>query len=404
MENNRKLRILFVDDEPSILKFIPHLLGKFKNEWDIKTATSASKGFELLADSPFEVVVSDLNMPGVGGVEFLKQVKEHCPSAARIIFSSYSDRQTVQNCVGVIHQFLPKPFEKELLIATIQRAAMLQSLLPDTEIKETVSKMKCIPSIPTLYAELLRQLNSPATEIEDIAKTVSQDIGMTAQILKMVNSAFYGLDQPISSISEAINHIGIETVKYMALTLGVFSQFESSKLGGLSVETLWKHSQRTASAAKLITKSAGASRQITEDAVAAGMLHDLGKLVMASNFPEQYENVGRAAQALKIEWLVAERETFGFDHAEVGGYLLGLWGLPLPVVDAVAFHHFPSRRDQSAFTALTAVHAANVLVQTQRPSYGGIASPQIDFMYLSKTGRPDALEQWRTDLEESPSI
>ena len=403
MEGHQKIRILFVDDEPLILGMILRLLGHLRDDWQVETALGASDGLKRIMERAFDVVVSDLNMPGMDGMEFLKEVRHRCPSAARIVFSSYADNQAVLDCFDLIHQFLPKPVSNELLLATIQRAAMIRSLLPNEEIREKVSKLDHVPSMPTLYLELTRQLNTSEITLEDIAKTISQDIGMTAQILKMVNSAYFGLPQPTSSIEKAINHLGIEMVKYLALTSGVFSQFETRKIGGISTEALWNHSIRTANAAKDIAKSQNAGRQVIEDAMAAGLLHDIGKLVLASSYPDKYEKVGKTAQSKQVEWLVAEREAFGFDHAEVGGYLLGLWGLPNPVVEAVAFHHFPSRGDQSRFTALTAVHAADVLVPTQHPSYDGIGSSQIDFMYLTKTGQPDTLEIWRKSLQEPVS-
>lgn len=404
MEDQRKLSVLFVDDEPALLELLPRLLADMSEHWHMEFVGSAEQGLELMAHVAFDVVVSDLNMPGMKGNEFLTEVRERYPLSARIIYSSYSDQRSILECVGVIHQFLPKPCPTELLKATIRRAAMIRSLLPNPAIREKVSKMERIPSMPTLYLELIRKLQSQDSSIDDIAKTVAQDIGMTAQILKIVNSAFFGLPHPTSNIAEAISFIGVETVKHLVLAAGIFRQFESRKLGGLSLETLWQHSSRAAGAAKAIAKSERAGRQVIEDAMAAGLLHDVGKLVLASNYPDQYEEIGRQAQAKQVEWLVEEREVFGFEHADVGGYLLGLWGLPPPVVEAVAFHHFPTKSERASFTALTAVHAANVLVQTQRPTHGGIVPPQIDLLYLAKIGRTDALDRWRDELNEAPAI
>jgi HD-like signal output (HDOD) protein len=404
MEKQRTLSVLFVDDEPAILRLLPRLLADRKDSWRMSFAESAVQGLELMARDSFDVVVSDLKMPGIDGIEFLKEVRERHPLTARIIYSSYSDQRSILACVGVIHQFLPKPCPSETFKSTIERAAMIRSLLPNVAIREKVSKMERVLSMPPIYLELLHQLQSDDTAIEDIAMTIAKDIGMTAQMLKIVNSAFFGLAQPTSNVAEAVSFLGIETVKYLVLAIGIFSQFESRKLGGIAIGTLWNHSVRTANAAKLIAKSDSARRQLIEDAMAAGLLHDLGKLVLASNYPERYEEVGRMASEKRVEWLVAEREAFGFDHAEVGGYLLGLWGLPPAVVEAVAFHHFPTKSESSDFSALTAVHVANVLVQTQRTSHGGIIPPQIDLLYLAKTGRVNAVERWRGELNEAHTI
>ncbi len=404
MEKSRQLSVLFVDDEPAILRLLPRVLADMRGNWRMNFAESAAQGLELMARDPFDVVVSDLRMPEMNGIEFLKEVRERHPLSARIIYSSYSDQQSILECVGIIHQFLPKPCPLEWLKAAVERAAMIHSLLPNTAMREKVSQMERILSMPPLYLELVRQLQSLDTSIEDIARTVSQDIGMTAQILKIVNSAFFGLAQQTSNVAEAISFMGVETVKYLVLAVGIFRQFESRKLGGISLGTLWQHSVRTAHAAKLIAKRESGGCQMGEDAMAAGLLHDLGKLVMASNYVKRYEEVGRNALEKRVEWLVEEREAFGFDHAEVGGYLLGLWGLPTAVVEAVAFHHFPTKSEGTSFSALTAVHAANVLIQTQRPSYGGIVPPQVDLLYLAKIGRVNALDSWRAELDEPRTI
>lgn len=292
----------------------------------------------------------------------------------------------------------------EALKAAITSAGMSRSLLPDPVMREKVSRIERIPSLPTLYLELVRQLQTIETPVVEIAATVSRDVGMTTQILKIVNSAFFGLPQPTSNVTEAISFLGIDLVKHLVLAVGVFSQFENRKLGGLSLETLWQHSIRTANAAKWIARRESAGRVVIEDALAAGLLHDLGKLVIAHNYPERCEALGQRALANSVEWLAEERKEFGFDHAQVGGYLLGLWGLPPAVVEAVAFHHVPIRSKDAKFSALTAVHVVNSLVQNQRPSHGGIAPPTVDMLYLSKIGHAEALAAWREELKDAPTI
>ena len=340
------------------------------------------------------MLVTDLRMPGMSGNDLLKTVKELYPMCTRIVYSGYSDQQTVLGCVGIVHQFLPKPCPPEWLRGAIQRTAMVRTMVPDPALRETVSKMERVLSMPSLYLQLVRQLQSVETPLEDIAATVSQDIGMTAQVLRIVNSAFFGLSQPTSSVAEAIGFLGIETVKYLVLALGIFSQFQSTQLRGLSVTNLWSHSVRTAQAARLIAKRELAKREIAEDALAGGLLHDLGKLVLASSYPDRYEEVARYAIERNVEWYVAERRVFSLTHADVGGFLLGLWGLPQGVVEAVAYHHFPTKAKQTEFTSLTAVHAANVLVQTQKRPSGGVPPPQVDPVYLAKIAR----KRWKAGI------
>jgi HD-like signal output (HDOD) protein/CheY-like chemotaxis protein len=402
MEAPRTVSVLFVDDDPAILRLLARMFASKNGQWQMEFAQSGAKGLELLSRAPFDVVVSDLHMPSMNGVDFLKEVREHHPLSARIIYSGHGDQQSILSCITVIHQFLPKPCPVDNLIAAIQGAAMVRSILPNPAQRQKISKMERLLSMPTVYLELVRQLKSVETPIEEIALTVSRDQAMTTQMLRIVNSAFFGLST--SNVAEAISFLGIETVRYLVLAIGIFSQFESRKLGGIAMPMFWNHSARTSHAAKLIAKTEGAGRHVIEDALAAGLLHDLGRLVLASNDPDVYQRIGEQAAEKGVEWITEERTVFGFDHAEVGGYLLGLWGLPPTVVEAVAYHHAPGKGEQTKFTALTAVHVANALVQPPRGSQGGIAPPQIDLGYLGKIGRAEALPDWVEELSASPAV
>jgi putative nucleotidyltransferase with HDIG domain len=393
-------RILFVDDEPLILSMIPHVITHFRGNWQIETASSGQQGLDRLANTSFDIIVSDLSMPQMNGMEFLSRARDLCPGATRIMFSSHSDRESVLDCSPLIHQFLPKPSSNELLIATLERAALVRTFLPETQMRDQVSRLEGIPSMPGVYAELMEQLQSPDTDIKDVAAIVSRDFGMTSQILRTVNSAYFGLRRPTSNISDAISHLGIETIKYLALTAGVFKEFRTRELGGLRVEPLWRHSLETARLARELANRERAGSKVAEDSFAAGLLHDLGKLVLAGSFSERYAMAGQMARSELLPWITAERNTFNCDHAEVGAYLLGLWGLPKPVVNAVRWHHFPLNDGNDTFTPLTAVHAANVLSQSGSKAPIEVARPEIDFLYIMKNSTAGSWNVWRREYGE----
>ncbi len=403
METVPPFAALFVDDEPAVLKLLARMLADLRGSWRMEFAESALEGLALMEKSSFDAVVSDLRMPGMNGIDFLKEVRERYPLAARIVYSSYIDQHAAIHYVGLVHQFLPKPCPPEWIRGAIQRIALIRKLLPAQTMREHIARMEQIVSMPTLYLQLVRQIQSVETPIEDIASTISQDLGMTSQVLRIVNSAFFGLPQPTQDVAQAISFLGLDTLKHLVLALGIFAQFEQHTLGGLNLPTLWQHSVRTAQAARCIARHESAPREMVEDATAAGLLHDLGKLVLATQYPDQYVEVTEKALENNVESIVEERKLFGFDHAEVAGYLLGLWGLPIPVVQAVAFHHAPAKSGTSEFTALTAVHAANVLVQPQHQPTGGLPPPDLDLAYLAKTGRTQAADRWREALEATPS-
>jgi HD-like signal output (HDOD) protein len=251
-----------------------------------------------------------------------------------------------------------------------------------------------------LYSAIVEKCQDSESGLEDIARIIASDLGMTAKILKLVNSAFFGLGRPIADVQEAVAYLGIETIKALVLTLHAFSQFEDSAAGSFSFPELWRHSMETAAAAKAIAQFEDADRKLMDEAFLSGMLHDTGKLVLAFNFPESYEASRRAAHAQGLPILAAEREAFGASHADVGGYLLGLWGLPVGVVEAIALHHTPQLSTAGEFGPLTAVHVANCLARESQPEPSLSGRPELDLVYLETLGLAGRIDGWRQCLSD----
>jgi HD-like signal output (HDOD) protein len=318
----------------------------------------------------------------------------------RFILSGSSDNELVMKCVGCAHQYLSKPCTPETLRTAISRATKLHLSLEDGAIRRLVSQLDRLPSLPRLYTELVDALADPDVRIETVASIISRDIGMTTKILKLVNSAFFGMGREITDPSEAVMYLGEETVKSLALSIRVFSQYELGKSGSLSMDLLWEHSLLTANAARSVAAAACADHKLAEEAFLAGMLHDAGRLVLAANLTEQYSKVVELAQREHLELVQAEQQVFRATHAEVGGYLLGLWGLPMPVVEAITFHHSPSLSEATAFNPLTAVHVANALVQEQAVVCNGVVPAAVDLEFLEALGLSDQLDGWRQAVDE----
>ncbi|MCF7765328.1 MAG: HDOD domain-containing protein [Verrucomicrobia bacterium] len=403
MSIQRKLSILFVGKDPLIVRPPAGPISSTWENWQTHFAANAAEALERMASEQFDVTVSDLQLPGSDGIEFLKIVRERHPFTARIIYSSEAQLRLMPNAAEVADRCLIYPCSVEILIATISDVVANGPRLSTVDILERISKMEQIPSLPKLYRELMTQLQSLDAHVDDVSRTISEDIGMTTQILKLVNSAYFGLPQATSNVRDVIGFLGTETIKYLVLAIGIFRQFEPGRLCGFPLEELWTHSTRTALAAKLIAKSERAGRITIEHATTAGLLHDVGQIVLAVNYPEECREIRRRAQAKHVERRIEERAAFGFDHAEVGGCILGLWGLPAPLVEAVAFHHAPNESETGGFTPLTAVHAANVLVQNAGASHTGSALPEIDHAYLKRIDRASAFEKWREALGDALS-
>jgi HD-like signal output (HDOD) protein len=339
-----------------------------------------------------------MRMPRMNGAELLTEVMKRHPTIVRLILSGYADKDLILKCVGSTHQYLAKPCDTDSLKATITRASNLEDSFRNERLKTLVRQMKHLPSIPTLYTQVVKKISRPDTSVEEIGSLVGRDMSMTAQVLKLANSAFFGLQQQLSSPEEAVAYLGLDTIKSLVLSIHAFSQFEKAETGALKIESLWSHSLQVASTAKRISKLEGQDAKTAEEAFTAGLLHDIGKLVLAVNLPNEYAEAVRLAHT-GLELPLAEHQVFGFNHADVGGYLIGLWGLPVPVVEAVALHHCPSRATQPAFSPLTSVHAANVLEWERSNSANGTPGPQLDDNYLGLVGVSCRLLAWREALQ-----
>jgi HD-like signal output (HDOD) protein len=369
-------------------------------EWDMYFVDCGEAALQLLATQPFDVIVSDMLMPRMNGAELLTRVMTLYPTTVRLILSGYADKDLILKCVGSTHQYLSKPCDAESLKATIQRASNLEDALQSDRLKKLVCQMSRLPSIPSLYLEVMEKASRPDILLEEVGAIIGRDLGMTAQVLKLSNSAFFGLRRQLASPDEAVAYLGLDTIKSLVLSIHAFSQFEGLDSGPLSLAALWRHSMRVAGLAKAISKLEGEDEKSAEETFAAGMLHDVGKLVLAVNVPNDYAEAFHQAQSGGVESHVAEQRVFGATHADVGGYLIGLWGLPVPVVEAVALHHIPSQAAEHVFSPLTCIHAANALEWEQCPSDVTVGRPQLDKDYLEGVGVLHRLPAWRQLLAD----
>lgn len=348
----------------------------------------------MMGKGPFDVIVSDMRMPRMNGAQLLAEVLKRFPVTVRLILSAHADKDMVIKCVGSTHQYLSKPCRPDELKAAIARAGELNESLKDKSLRHLISCMDRVPSMPRLYVEIVDKLHDPEIGLDVIGDIVGKDPGMTAKLLNLVNSSFFGLGRKISTPAEAVSQVGAETIKSLVLCIHAFSQFDTATVGGLSVEALWQHSQNTARLAQAIAGMEDSDQKVLDEAFAAGLLHDVGKLVLAANFPKDYAPVLKTGRNGSLSLVTAEENTFGANHAEVGGYLLGLWGLPVPVVEAIALHHSPTRCTSMLFSPLTAVHAANALVNFEGSLDRVFDLGKLDANYLRVLGLDSRLGTW----------
>jgi putative nucleotidyltransferase with HDIG domain len=392
-------RILFVDDEVKILEGLHRMLRPQRHEWEMSFAPGGKTALEMLEASPFDVIVSDMRMPELDGAALLNIVREKYPNILRIILSGYTELEASYRAVPVAHQFLLKPCEPEALRAAIKRATNLVTVLNSKTLAALVGSLQELPSLPRTYARLRVALSNPDTSVAQVVRIVEQDVAISAKVLQLVNSAFFGVTRDISDIQTAVSYLGIAILQNLVLSIEVFRTFHPKRqIPGFSIEAFHQHSQLTARIASEI----GRIMAIPQSVVVAGLLHDIGKLVVAERAPDQLQRAIECARREEQPLFAVEERLMGVSHAEVGAYLLSLWGLPSPVVEAVAYHHHPERVSHDKLDILSVVYISNLLAHActdeSDPSFD--CTLALHPCILAVPGVADNLRQWRETAKE----
>jgi HD-like signal output (HDOD) protein len=280
----------------------------------------------------------------------------------RLVLSGFKDEEAMLRCIGVTHQFLDKPCDAGLLQSRISGALALRDLLHNETLQTLLSQVSSIPSMPTEYRQIMNELQSENASLDKIGKIIAKDIGMTAKVLQLVNSSFFGLRSRVSSPEHAVRILGLETISSLVLMISVFSQTTSKKAKGLELGKLWNHSLAVGVLSKEIARAECNDRTMMEDSYTAGLLHAVGTLVL-SQLRKDYGDVINAAQTEQIPLEKAEETVIGATSSQVGAYLMALWGLPHAVVEAVGWRKHPSTCPNPEFSPLTTVHIADAILQ-----------------------------------------
>jgi HD-like signal output (HDOD) protein/CheY-like chemotaxis protein len=395
-----KYRILFVDDEPQVLQGLRRLLHSQSRTWELHFAPGGKEALEMMAVTPMDVVVSDMRMPGMDGVQLLTEVKERFPNAARVALSGHMDKRMIMGSTKVVHQFLSKPCNPEILIAVLRRLLALRRYLAEEPLACLSSSLEHVPSLPKLYVAIQEELQSPNCSLKKVGEIISTDVGMSAKILQLVNSSFFGMYAKVTSPAQAVNLLGTETVKALVLHVQIFSQYDTKKCPHFSIARLSRHSLMTATLAKRICIMENAHKDMQDDAFLAGILHDVGKLLFAVNCPGLYDEILEMVMSENLSLPAVELEVMGASHGQLGAYVLGLWGMSDSVLEAIAFHHHPRFSIENQFLPLTALHAANALVVGIQPEGPVGRDEGPDLEYLDACGLGDRIAAWEDRARE----
>jgi len=387
-------RILFVDDEVMVLKGLRRMLFRKRNQWDMDFVSSGVEALEKMGESSCDVIVTDMLMPGMSGEELLKEVRKNHPKVVRITLSGQAHRDFAEGYIFPSHQDLVKPCDEKTLTRVIEDALRASDLQVGGRVKKILARIDSLPVLPKLIVDMVDALQQSPVDLDLVGDLASRDVGMSAKLLSLVNSPYFGFRRKVADPSQAVVLLGAEAMRALVLTLHAFSCFKPDGVPGFSLKLLWDHCTRTSCIAKQLALFEGLDKEAVGQVSMAALLHDLGKLLLCADFTDEYNRIlGEVRETNQVVSEV-ERKVLGTTHAQIGAYLLALWGIPSEVVDVIANHHSPQALDGKVSMDLM-LFSANLFdhhLTIINPSY---VQPELPMARFEALGVADKIEMWR---------
>lgn len=392
-----KGKVLFVDDEPNVLAGIRRLMHPHRNAWEARYANGPIEAIEAMKEERFDVIVSDIRMPGMDGVKLLGYVMDNYPATARIALTGETDQVEVLKTVTAVHQLLTKPCDIDLLIGIIN-GLRPNAWSHNPKIEALLAGMSSIPSLPSVYAELNEELSRETCSAQTIGAIVAKDVGLSTKVLHLVNSALFSLPRKVGNPTQAAMLLGTELTRALVATAGVFDQYHSKIPPILDLQRLVDHCLLAQGIARAVAQAEDLSKEASDKVAVAALLHDVGKLVLAANLPERWSQVKTVANQRKCPISKVEAQVFGGDHGQMGGYLLALWGFDSTICRAVGHHCNPRSADPAVALEVAIVHFADAISRNRVGYPDGIT--HLDEAYLAETIGGDRLQRWNAAADD----
>lgn len=351
------MRILLVDGDGLLLQATRRAFWKRHRNWEVLLAQTGMEALQVLARDPVDIVISDMTLPDMEGAELIHQVREVQPGAVRIALADHAMAEWSGKMEGDLHRLFIKPVEPAFLIGAVESLDIEDDEASVRAVRAFVGGLGRIPSLPSLYSELVALLQREDAGMSEVARLVRRDLGVASQVLKLANSVHCASDRPVLEIGQAVAMLGVDSLRSLVLFRGLISGFDSPSPQGLDLEKLWFHSFQVATGVRKLTVLEGEAR-LADLAFSIGLLHDIGLVVLATDPSGRYRSVLELAQSSRVPLAVLEHDTYGVDHAQVGAHLLNLWGLPPAFCRPVREHHAPPAGGEG-FPLSAALHLAD---------------------------------------------
>ena len=384
-----KKRIIFIDDSQNILDGLKRSLRKMRDDWEIHFFSFALDALLFIEENDVDVVVSDMKMPQMNGAEFLEKVSEKYPHIVRVILSGQADEEDICRSIFHSHQYLSKPCDHEKLTSIVKKAFVLSNSFEEHYLKVILGINK-FPSQPAVYFDLLEAVNKDKFSLNEIVNITQRDMALSVQILKLVNSSYFGFSKSISQIPAAIAYLGLDIIKSLVLETDMFEPVKNENLKAF--ELIWAKSKKKAELAKKIAICAELENDLIEECYTAGLIHVCGEIIVSINFSGKYEEdmQKRNSQNQQMEKLPEQR--WNTSQEKVGASLLSIWGLPESTVDAIGFYKDPKNHCHKVFSALSVLHIADAIEENDDGKVT-INESKINFEYLQQAQVPHGIEK-----------
>jgi HD-like signal output (HDOD) protein/ActR/RegA family two-component response regulator len=386
--------VLFVDDDEPMLEALRLRLRRMRNAWEMEFVSSAAEALARFEQRTFDVIVADQRMPAMDGATLLEIVRTRWPRTVRIVLSGYSEPDETLRLVALAHQYVSKPCDPAELENIIERCLALQELLRQPVLQEVVGRMGPMLPARSTFSQLQSAMTSELSSVAEIAALVAQDTVIAAKVLQIVNSGFFRTARRITNIEQAVAYLGLNLVRSVLISADVFSKLPEVPRGAVSLSVIQAHASRCAAVAALLVTDP----LLSNDTVLAALTHDIGYWVLAHGCRNELLEARRLAEEASIALDQAERQVLGASHAEIGAYLLGIWGFPGTIVEAVAYHHSPSRVAPQRFDSLAALCIAHALSEpTECQAFAGLAIPHSEVAadYVASVNAPFTWDEAR---------
>lgn len=337
------MRILLVDDEIRLVDGLRRTLRLERPSWQVKTALSGLEALQLLQRESFDVLVTDMQMPGMDGASLLREAQLLAPETVRIILSGHAGQERIQSCEDAYHQYLGKPIDPEHFISLLDDMNESTKRPESLRARRLVAGLPCVPSLPSLYEQLVRVLKEGSPTVKELIELLRFDLGMASKLLKLANCCGKGPGDTPMDLYQALSQLSIDQFEQSVFRYGALAVAPSPAPSGLDLNELWEHSNMVAQVARSIALTEGHDATAVNLCHLSGLFHDLGRVLLASDPALDYRRVMELTEAPNRP-LVAdlERNFYGTTHAEVGAELLWLWGVDKRVCNLVRHHHQPA--------------------------------------------------------------